>query len=588
MGNVNLQRREFFARLAKDTTGLPQPAKGIPEPLPTDENFLKYANQAVPFQADRTLSDLTPYADAWTELEVLHLLRRTTFGAPKASVDLLKAMTPSQAVDYLIDNPVMPSTTPINVYQSSYADTQGCPFGSSWVDFVAPDNNDGALNSYRTNNSFKPWWMAQMLNQPTHILEKMTLFWHNHFSTQTGITNVPKAIWGHFKMLRTNALGNFRTLVKQVTVDPHMLIYLNGNSNSKTAPDENYGRELQELFTIGKGPDSHYTEDDVKAAAKVLTGWRRVTNTTDGTYSSTFNSSVHDTTNKQFSAFYNNTVINGQTGANGANETDSLIDMILGTTECAKYICRCLYRWFIYYVIDDAAEANIISPLADIFRSNNYEIAPVLKTLFKSQHFFDPVNRGCIIKSPVDLYVSMVREFSVQLPASPVDVQYAYWKYFSDRCAAEAQSIGDPPNVSGWLAYYHAPQYYEVWISSATIQLKESNLNNLTKSGVTTGGNSFKIKVDVLAFIKQFPTPEDPNAVVANFINYLLPQDLSDNQKAYLKSILLSNQVNDAYWTSAWTAYIASPNDATLMGTVQSRLETLVNYMTSLEEYLLY
>ncbi len=587
MGSTTFQRRDFFSRLAKNNTNGQQPP-GEAETLLKDPGFRKFANQVVPFQAARTQSDLTPYNNTLTESDVLHLLRRTTFGAPKASVDLLKTMTLTQAVDYLVDNPVMPSTVPVNNYQNSYADTQGCPFGVSWVDFVAPDNADGTLNTYRTSYSFKPWWMSQMMFQQTHVLEKMVLFWHNHFSTQTGVTNAPKAVWGHFKMLRTNALGNFRTLVKQVTVDPHMLIYLNGNSNSKTAPDENYGRELQELFTIGKGPDSHYTEDDVKAAAKVLTGWRRTLNATDGSYSSTFNSSAHDTTNKQFSAFYNNTVITGQTGANGANETDALITMLLQTTECAKYIVRCLYRWFVYYVIDDTTEANIITPLADIFRNGNYDIAPVLKALFTSQHFFDPVNRGCIIKSPVDLYVTMVREFNIQFPATTVDVQYAYWKYMSDRAANEAQNIGDPPNVSGWLAYYHAPQYYETWISSATIQLKESNLNNFTKNGVTTGGNSFKLKVDSIAFINQFPNPEDPNAVVAHFIAYLLPQDLSDTQKAYLKSILLSNQVTDSYWTTAWQAYAAAPTNTTLLGTVKSRLDTLINYMVSLEEYLLY
>jgi hypothetical protein len=102
------------------------------------------------------------------------------------------------------------------------------------------------------------------------------------------------------------------------------------------------------------------------------------------------------------------------------------------------------------------------------------------------------------------------------------------------------------------------------------------------------GGNTFKIKIDAIAFINQFPNPEDPNAVVANFIRYLLPEDLSDTQKTYLKSILLSNQVTDSYWTNAWTAYVAAPTDPTLLGTVKTRLETLINYMVSLEEYLLY
>src|SRR5260221_14690693 len=122
MGSTNLQRREFLSRFAKTTTQ--DPFSGDPDPLPKDPAFRKYANQVVPFQAARTQSDLTPYVDAWTEAEVLHLLRRTTFGAPKTTVDTIKAMTLSQAVDYLVDNPVLPSTTPLNSYNNSYADTQ--------------------------------------------------------------------------------------------------------------------------------------------------------------------------------------------------------------------------------------------------------------------------------------------------------------------------------------------------------------------------------------------------------------------------------------------------------------------------------
>lgn len=582
MGNNTLQRREFLSRMVSKQAAVQDLPPG--DPGKEDVYFKKYSNQKLPFQNNRTTAGLAPYSGQWTEAEVLHLLRRTMFGATKASVDLLKTMTPSQAVDYLIDNPVQPTTMPLNVYGNP-TDVEGCAYLSSWYDF--PGKFDGAKtsNGDRMSKSLKPWWLGQMVNQNTHILEKLTLFWANYFGTRTGDFNYPKAIWQHYRTLRNNALGNFRTFIKEITIDPHMLIVLNLNSSTKTAPDENYARELQELFTVGKGPDSQYTEADVKAAAKVLTGWRRLENA-DGSYTYTFNSGVHDTTNKQFSAFYGNKLITGQTGANGANETDQLLDMIFQTREVAKQVCRRLYRWFVYYVIDDAAETNVITPLADIFRSSNYEIAPVLKALFNSEHFFDTVNRGCIIKSPVDMYVSMIREFKLNLATTPVDIQYAHWKYFYDRCTVEAQNLGDPPSVAGWNAYYDGPAFYEVWFSATTIQTKARNLNSLTKAGITVNG--IKLKTDSIAFNKLFPTPEDPNTVVSNFIKYLLPQDLGQTQKNYMKSILLSNQVTDSYWTTAWNAYIANPADTVALGVVQGRLDTLINYITSLEEYFLY
>src|SRR5205823_4891756 len=141
---------------------------------------------------------------------------------------------------------------------------------------------------------------------------------------------------------------------------------------------------------------SQYTENDVKAAAKILTGY--TVNTITAT--SAFDATRHDTTNKQFSAFYNNTVITGQSGANGQNELDDLLNMIFATNEVAMYICRRIYRFFVYGNIDSTIETNVITPLAAIFRSNNYELKPVLSALFKSEHFFDVLTQGAMIKSP--------------------------------------------------------------------------------------------------------------------------------------------------------------------------------------------
>lgn len=586
MGNI-MQRRQFLRLSAKSNQPLsPTEEKKIPESA-TAAGFS-------PLQGNRVQSGISQYGGAWTESEMLHLLRRVTFGAPKSTVNEIKGMTMSAAVDYLIDNPVQPATTPVNNYTPG-TDTGGVAFGASWMDAALPDPVDppapaasirGPLNSNRTYNSFKPWWMGQMISQRTHILEKITLFWANHFSTDTNNNNRPKAIFLHYKLLRTYGLGNFRDMLKQITIDPHMLYFLNGVSNAKTAPNENYGRELQELFSIGKGPDSHYTETDVQLAAKVLTGWQVRQSTTDGTYSSYFTASRHDTTTKTFSDFYKKKAI----AANGDKEYEDLVNMLLENDECAKYIVRRLYIWFVYSKITPDIETNVIAPLATIFRTSNYNIPTLLKALFKSEHFFDPLNRGGIIKSPVDLYVGLAREFKITLAASPVDIQYAHWKNFSDRCAntSEAQNIGDPPNVAGWPAYYNEPsKFYESWMSGASIQVKAKNLKAFSsKSGITVSG--VKLQIDPITFNKQFSNPGNPNAVIADYIFYLLPFDLTTEQKATMKSILLNNQANESYWTSAWNDYMANPTNTTAMGLVQTRLYDLLTYLTGLAEFYLY
>ena len=547
-----------------------------------DVAFKKFANKKLPANLPRINSGLAAYTGTFGENEALHLLRRVTFGATKAHVDLIKNMTASVAVDYLIDNPVLPASTPLNSYESVYHDTQNCPAGSSWVSHSAPFNDDFSLTYFRTYWSLKPWWFNEMINQPPHILEKISLFWDNHFSTQANDQNYSKAVWQHFKTIRTHSLGNFKTLIKEITIDPHMLVFLNGTYNNRYSPDENYARELQELFTVGKGlGTAGYTEGDVQAAARVLTGWRRKDNP-DGSYGYYFQDDWHEPANKQFSSFYNNTVITGRAGAAGAAETDDLLTMIFATQEVAKYVCRRLYRWFIYYVIDDATEANVITPLATIFRNSNYDIKPVLKALFKSEHFFDPLNAGCIIKSPADLYAGMVREFKIQLPNSPLELKYGNLRHFIEQMDNADQSLADPPNVAGWRAYYQDPVYYEAWINSDTIQKRAKAINDYSRDGIYS--YSTKIKIDSIEYNKLFSNPSNPNEVISNFIKYLLPKDLSANQKDYMKSILLSNQLGDYYWTNAWNNYIGTPTPDNEM-IVRFRLDTLINYITSLEEY---
>ena len=534
------------------------------------------------FKVARTTSGLTPYNGTFGTNEIIHLLKRTMFGAAKADVDYFKTKTLSQAVNELLTIPSTPAS-PVKNYASSV--TAGDPdmaivAGSTWIN---TNTTDGGIDSQRVS-SFKSWWMGLMINQNRSILEKMVLFWHNHFATETN--DIGRAIWSYQNntILRKNAVGNFKQFVKDITLDTGMLRYLNGYLNTNTAPDENYGREMQELFTIGKGIDNGsppYSENDVKAAAKVLTGWT-INNTTN---TSIFNSAKHDITNKQFSSFYNNTIITGRSGAAGANELDDMINMIFATNETALFLCRKIYRWFVYYDIDATTEANVITPLAQVFRSNNYEIKPVLDALLKSEHFFDTLNQGCQIKSPVDANVSLCREFGVVFPLTSDYVNaYYMWDYIRSQSSNMQQNIGDPPDVAGWKPYYQAPQFYEIWINSDTLPKRNQFTDTLANNGFTRNGKN--IKIDFIAFAKTMPNPGDPNELINDSITYLFRLPLTQTSKNQLKTdILLSGQTQDHYWTDAWVAYIANPNDTVNATIVKNRLHDLYQYLMRLAEY---
>jgi uncharacterized protein (DUF1800 family) len=527
------------------------------------------------------LSGLSPYTGSFTQVELQHLLKRTLFGVSKDDLNYFGGKVLADVLNELL-NPV--STTPLPpVKEYTTSTTAALPDtavaqGTTWV---GDTNNDGTVQSQR-RGSFKKWWMGRMINQDRSILEKMTLFWHNHFATEMNDVSNAQYIYKHHQLLRTQALGNFKTLTRAVTVDPAMLVYLNGQLNTRTAPDENYAREIQELFCCGKGPDSLFTEADVKAAARVLTGWRN--NAT--TYSSFFDPNRHDTNPKVFSSFYNNTVIAGRTGSTAGDiELDELINMIFNVQEVAKYICRRLYRWFVYYDIDASVETNIITPLANIFRASNYEVKPVLKALLQSEHFFDTLSRGCQIKSPVDLVVGMCREFNIQFPVSTDYVSnYGHWNYMVSMVSNMQQNIGDPPDVSGWKAYYQEPQFYQIWINSDTLPKRNQFTDTMIVSGYSFNGR--RTQIDGIAFARTVSNPADPNVLINELIAHLFRIDLSTTSKAQLKrDILLSGQTSDHYWTDAWNLMISNPSNSANTTTVRNKVRDLIKYLMNLAEY---
>ena len=522
----------------------------------------------------RTFSGLSAYSPPFGPADIIHLLKRTLFGVKQADIAQISGKPLNEALDILLTAEPVPAP-PVNNYNDINFTDPNVPAGQTWVKAPA----DGNANS-RRYTSFKSWWTGLMLNQTTSIHEKMVLFWHNHFATETVDIGDSRYVYKNNELLRTYALGNFKELVRKITLDPAMLRYLNGYLNNKNSADENYARELQELFTLGKGPKSNYTESDVKAAARVLTGY-----TVNAiTISSAFDPLRHDSGLKQFSSFYNNTIIAGKTGANGAGETDELINMIFLQSETALYICRKLYRFFVYYEIDEATEANVIVPMANLFRSANYEIIPVLKALFSSEHFFDPVNRGCLIKSPVDFCIGLCREYNIVFPlASDYVNQYYMLDYIRTQASNMQQNIGDPPSVAGWAAYYQEPQFHELWINADTLPRRNQFSDVMIANGYTRNGK--KINIDILTFVSTLSNPANPSTLISDSLAILYSIDISQQVRDFLKSILLSGQLSDSYWTDAWTTYKTNPAITANRTIVLTRLQAMYKYLMNLPEY---
>lgn len=520
-------------------------------------------------------SGISPYTGTWDTPQVAQLLRRTVFGARKADLNQLLGMSMSAAVDMLLTAQTAPAPPLNNYITDPLTPDPNVPIGQTWIN--APF--DSLYNAPR-RNSVKSWWMGLMLNQGLNITEKLTLFWHNHLAAEANGMDFAQFVYGYNTILRQYALGNFKTMVRQITTCPGMLRYLNGSQNTKNAPDENYARELQELFTIGKDITPSYIEADVQAAARVLTGYR-IDYTTLTYY---FDSTKHDTGNKQFSGFYDDTPIAGQTGANGAIELDQLLDMIFAQEEVAKFVCRKLYRFFVYYQITPDVETNVIVPLADIFRNSNYEILPVLSALFKSQHFYDMTLLSCHIKNPIDFAVGLCRELNIAIPTPTVSTEYKAYTRINTNTTSIQMNLGDPPNVSGWPAYYQEPLFHETWLNTDSYAKRMEFINTLAENGHFVDSGGYRLKANFVTYITTYNNPEDANLLIDEAITLLYTFEVSQTFKDYLKSFLLSGQTSDYYWTDAWYNYTGNPTTANF-NTVNTRLKAMFKYLLSQSEY---
>ncbi|MBK7381953.1 MAG: DUF1800 domain-containing protein [Flavobacteriales bacterium] len=525
---------------------------------------------------------LTPYTGPFNTPELTHLLRRTLFGCTNADLAHFNGQSLDQTIDELLTF-ANNTTPPIKAYwglvggnpDPNALDPQ-VPFGNTWVDTVRYGNTQQEITDLTGARlqSFAWWKTGLMVQQERNLREKLVLFWFNHMPTQVFQVFNPRVSYEYDQLLRNQALGNFRQLIHDVSTSSAMLLYLNGYLNTVTAPDENYGRELMELFTLGEG--SGYTESDVQAAARVLTGWtvREADALGDPVLPFiTFRASQHDTTNKQFSSFFNNTLIQGQSGVTaGELELNAFLDMIMANDEVSRFMCRNIYRFFVHGEIDAATEANVIEPLAEIFRDNAAapdQLRTVIRALLTSDHFFSPEIRACMIMAPADLVIGTLRKLKVPMPTpAQFEAQYSVWRDVYYLLAYSGQNILDPPNVAGWPAYYQTPSFDNIWMDTATYPARNNTVLGITYNGFATGDGLYQpesrnlvFKADLLGVVAEFTDATDPNVLVSEATSLLFAVPVSNGVKAQLKTnYLLLGQTNDVYWTDAYEIYVADPN----------------------------
>lgn len=369
---------------------------------------------------------LAPYVPSaaipWDKRRAQHLFRRIGFGATTIEVEAALAQSPANLIDTLIDQAIALPPAPE-------------PEWAYWT----VGGYGGDLNiALEQVLGWRRRWILDML--ANGLREKMALFWHNHFVTRLEDYNCPSWMYQYHRLLQQNALGNLKDFVYEMGKTPAMLVFLNGVQNTRFDANENYARELYELFTLGR--DNGYSENDIRETARALTGWNGIT---QQSYCGeiTFVQAFFDPGEK---------TIFGQTGNwNYDDVHDILFDQRANLI--AEHIARKVYRAFVRPEADEA----IVAELAGIFIAHDFDIAPMLRALFKSEHFFDDANIGVLVKSPLESMLTFVKENDFQLEWTDEELDgVAYLT------AELGQDLFNPVDVAGW-------QGNRDWVNSNTL-----------------------------------------------------------------------------------------------------------------------
>ncbi|RPD96160.1 DUF1800 domain-containing protein [Aureibaculum marinum] len=374
----------------------------------------------------------------WNAANVRHLHNRLGFGIAPSQIENALSKSPSAYVDEIIDAAIsLPPTTPPDWALLDPADyaANGYTYGE--------DENDEFVNE--TQYVF----IKELMDNG--IRGRLTLFWHNILVTRVSEYRFAGYAFRYFLALQRHSFGNFKTFIREIGLDEAMLKFLNGFDNVVGHPNENYARELYELFTLGEG--NGYTEDDIVETSRALTGYNELTNGENSRIE--FLEENFDAEPK---------TIFGQTGNWGYDDVINILfeqksDLI------AKYICERLYIDFVSPEVDESIRALIINPLASQFIASNFEIAPILKTLFKSAHFFDKNAKNVIIKSPLDFIIQFMTSTGFNFGSYDLNKQS-----IKNMSRIFDQDILNPPTVAGW-------EGDRDWLNSGTIMFRPAYLS---------------------------------------------------------------------------------------------------------------
>ncbi len=482
-------------------------------------------------------ADLAPFAGEWTTRRAAHLVRRTHCGAGRP--DVVSAVVRGQtggaraAVDAIVDAALV----------------RPLPDAPRWAGSTTADGGTNTQRLYEWQRA----WTAEMA--AGGLREKMLLFWHDHFATGHAVYYHAAFAVDYLTFLRVRALGRFRPLVEGIGTRPAMLRFLDNDTNEAGNLNENYAREILELFSLGiTGPDGedNYSQADIVEAARALTGW--VVN--ESRIRGEFQASRHDAGSK---------TIFGKTGAWDAADVVDLIFSERGEA-AAHFLAGKLYAWFVHPV----PNAGVVAALADVLRESDYDVAVAVRALLTSAHFYDAAVVGARLKSPMELMVGLVRELGIAPSAAVLE-------QFRTASQSVGQEILNPPSVEGWPGY-DDPLEYRAWVTTGTIPERRGLADD-----AVYGGGAFPT-FDPLPLVEQLSDRYDPYRIVRDLSEHLLAVPLSEAAVDELAERTVLDGVPASYERAErqafWTEIVVSAE-----GVARDRLRGLLSSLVNLPEY---
>ncbi|HEX4054974.1 MAG TPA: DUF1800 domain-containing protein [Tepidisphaeraceae bacterium] len=388
---------------------------------------------------------LAPYipsdSDPFDDVKAAHLLNRAGFGGTLEEIQKVKKLGPSNAVDWLLDFPDAPADEEDGDDSPNLSSIEGSPpnfreYARRLAGKTREEKKQLIQQFMQANRqaiqATVGWWLKRMAWGKYPLQEKLTFFWHGHFTTSAKDERAAILMWRQNELLRQNAAGNFDPFVRAISRDPAMLDYLNNNENRKAHPNENYARELMELFTLGIG---NYTEYDIKQSARAFTGWGH-----DGV-DFVYRKNQHDEGIKTFF------------GRSGNFDGDDILTFILEHPACQRFVAGEIFKYFAY----DNSEPVLATALGQVLYGNHYELRPLLRTILTSRAFYGPQSIGVQIKCPVQLVVGTVRMLGLSsMPPTPA---------MESALNQMGQLPFMPPNVRGWPGG-------RMWINTSTLFIR--------------------------------------------------------------------------------------------------------------------